>query len=66
MISRDDLREIAEVDDWYMGVHLGEMAKELLKMRCCEHQWKTLRLVECGGSYRFCSLCGEKGLNNYA
>ncbi len=66
MISSDDLREIAEVDDWYMGVHLGEMAKELLNLRPCEHQWATLRLVECGGAYQYCSLCGEKGLNNYA
>ena len=60
MISRDDLREIAEVDDWYMGVHLGEMAKELLNLRGCAHQWETLRLVECGGAYQYCSLCGEK------
>lgn len=33
MISDEDLQDIASVDDWYMGVHLGDMARELLALR---------------------------------
>jgi len=33
MTSDEDLQDIASVDDWYMGVHLGDMAKELLELR---------------------------------
>ncbi|MBN1088081.1 hypothetical protein [Pantoea sp. 1B4] len=39
------------------------MAKELLALRKatpCQHQWDTLKLVECGGSYQYCKLCGIK------
>lgn len=39
------------------------MAKELLALRKashCQHQWNVLKLVECGGRYQYCTLCGAK------
>lgn len=33
MISDEDLIIISESKDFYMGVHLGDMAKELLALR---------------------------------
>lgn len=39
------------------------MAKELLGLRkgiSCQHQWNNLKLVECGGSYQYCKVCGNK------
>lgn len=39
------------------------MAKELLALRkatSCQHQWNNLKLVECGGRYQYCTLCGAK------
>lgn len=41
----------------------AEMAKELLSLRkaaICQHQWNGLKLVECGGRYQYCTLCGVK------
>lgn len=66
MISDEDLSIISESKDFYMGAHLGDMARELLALRkasYCPHQWKDLKLVECGGSYQYrilCTLCGAK------
>lgn len=37
-----------------------EMAKELLALRPCQHHWNVLRLVEAGGRYQYCTLCGAK------
>lgn len=42
MISDEDLQDIASVDDWYMGVHLGDMAKELLALRKAREGWKLV------------------------
>jgi hypothetical protein len=36
------------------------MAKELLSLRPCRHNWSVIRLVECGGRYQCCVLCGAK------
>lgn len=39
------------------------MARELLALRkssLCQHQWNVLKLVECGGRYQYCTLCGAK------
>ena len=36
------------------------MANELLALRKCQHHWNTLRLVESGGRYQYCTLCGTK------
>lgn len=36
------------------------MAKELLALRPCRHNWNVIRLVESGGSYQYCTLCGAK------
>ena len=36
------------------------MAKELLALRPCQHQWNNLKLVESGGSYQYCTICGAK------
>lgn len=42
MISDEDLQCIASVDDCYMGVHLGDMAKELLAQRKVREGWKMV------------------------
>lgn len=36
------------------------MAKELLELRPCRHNWNVIRLVEAGGRYQYCTLCGAK------
>lgn len=41
----------------------AQMAMELLALRKasrCQHQWSDLKLVECGGRYQYCTLCGAK------
>lgn len=40
--------------------HCAEMARELLALRPCRHNWNVLRLVESGGRYQYCTLCGAK------
>lgn len=65
MISDNRLEELADNNtickvSWDERV---EMAKELLALRreiSCQHQWNALKLVECGGSYQYCTLCGAK------
>jgi len=73
-VSEERLRELAfsaglepcDSDPVYDGLMVGEvvaMAKELLALRkgiSCQHQWDTLKLVECGGRYQYCKLCGNK------
>lgn len=59
-ISNERLEMISKYDTF---VSLGEaeaMAKELLALRKCQHHWNTLRLVEAGGRYQYCTLCGAK------
>lgn len=60
MISDESLKLIAEDDHVQCG-DASAMAKELLALRkatSCQHQWNTLKLVECGGRYQYCTLCG--------
>lgn len=62
MISDERLAFKLKNPDICSGDEL-EMAKELLALRkgiSCQHQWDTLKLVECGGSYQYCKLCGNK------
>lgn len=42
MISDEDLSIISESRDSYMGVHLGDMAKELLALRKSHEGWKLV------------------------
>jgi|GEM_PF-5241842 len=64
MISDERLMKLSEIETC-VGT-TGEMmsiARELLALRKaapCQHQWDTLKLVECGGSYQYCKLCGIK------
>ncbi|MFL6615953.1 MAG: hypothetical protein ACJ8LD_19840 [Pantoea agglomerans] len=40
-----------------------DLEQEIMALRkgiSCQHQWDTLKLVECGGSYQYCKLCGIK------
>lgn len=60
MISHEELEVLSQLTD--CG-YMPEMARELLELRkaaTCQHQWETLKLVECGGSYQYCRLCGNK------
>ena len=59
MISDDRLKKIAEDDHVQCG-DASAMANELLSLRSCKHNWNTLRLVEAGGQYQYCTLCGAK------
>lgn len=65
MISDNRLEELAD-DNTICKVSWDErvgMAKELLALRkssSCQHQWNTLKLIECGGRYQYCTLCGAK------
>lgn len=60
MISDERLDEIAAAP---FGVTVWEvecLAKKLLATRPCTHHWNVLRLVEAGGRYQYCTLCGAK------
>lgn len=65
MISDNRLEELAD-DNTICKVSWDDrvgMAKELLELRKiapCQHQWNALKLVECGGRYQYCTLCGAK------
>lgn len=62
MISDERLKLIAEDDHVQCG-DASAMAKELLALRkfsICQHHWNSLKLVECGGRYKYCTLCGAK------
>lgn len=43
-----------------LGKANKDLAVKLAKMIGCKHNWNLLRLVEAGGSYQYCTLCGEK------
>ena len=36
------------------------VCKELHSTKPCLHKWNALRLVESGGSYQYCTFCGDK------
>lgn len=59
-ISKERLEELAkgDMEIWYSESQA--MAKEFLALRKCQHHWNTLRLVEAGGRYQYCTLCGTK------
>lgn len=66
-VSDERLKELEVEDDLYnyppTQQELNGMAKELLALRKvapCPHQWNALKLVECGGRYQYCTLCGAK------
>lgn len=62
MISDNRLEELAD-NNTICKVSWDErvgMAKELLANRPCRHKWNVLRLVETGGRYQYCTLCGAK------
>lgn len=62
MISDERIKLIAEDDHVQCG-DASSMAKELMALRKaahCQHNWNTLKLVECGGRYQYCTLCGAK------
>ncbi|WP_336747840.1 hypothetical protein [Pantoea vagans] len=42
------------------ALDVESMARELLKLRPCQHHWNSLKLVECGGQYQYCTLCSAK------
>lgn len=59
MISDDHLQSI--VDNPSLHTERNRMiAAELLALRPCRHAWNVLRLVEAGGRYQYCTLCGAK------
>lgn len=44
-------------------LRLNNLEMELLALRkasSCHHNWNVLRLVEAGGRYQYCTLCGAK------
>lgn len=73
-VSEERLKEIfgasglepCDFEPVFYSLRVGEivsMAKELLALRKiapCQHQWNALKLVECGGRYQYCTLCGAK------
>lgn len=60
MISNERLHEIAAAP-FGVTVHEVEcLAKNLMERRPCQHHWNALKLVECGGRYQYCTLCGAK------
>lgn len=66
MISDYRLQEVINGDILFT-YEQREVAKELLALRkaaTCHHQWNTLKLVECGGRYQYCTLCGAKKVRN--
>lgn len=64
MISDAILDCIARNDEWALTrKEVMDMAKELLALRKtapCQHHWNVLRIVEAGGRYQYCTLCGAK------
>lgn len=59
MISDEHLQSI--VDNPSLHTERNRMiAAELLAFRPCRHTWNVLRLVEAGGRYQYCTLCGAK------
>lgn len=37
-----------------------QVCKALSERMSCNHNWNALRLVEAGGRYQYCTLCGVK------
>lgn len=68
MISDERLEELARLEVDFIifppsHSECAEMAKNLLALRKaapCQHNWNVLRLVEAGGRYQYCTLCGAK------
>jgi hypothetical protein len=65
MISDNRLEEVARLEREFITFppshfECAEMAKELLALRPCRHNWNVIRLVEAGGRYQYCTLCGAK------
>lgn len=64
MIIGAILECIVKNDEWAVTrKEVVDMAKEIIALRkssSCQHQWNTLKLVECGGRYQYCTLCGAK------
>lgn len=59
MISDEHLQSIVDNPSLYTERN-RIIAAELLALRPCRHAWNVLRLVEAGGSYQYCTLCGAK------
>ena len=65
MITKDELTDIiaALESQPHLSIKEDRYLKwmlELLSLRQCRHQWNELRLVESGGAYQYCTLCGVK------
>ena len=60
MISDERLKEIASAPFGVTVSEVESLAMEMLKKRSCQHHWNELKLVECGGSYQYCTMCGAK------
>lgn len=65
MINDERLEEIARLESECIALppshsECAGMAKELLALRACRHNWNVIRLVEAGGRYQYCTLCGAK------
>ncbi len=58
MISNEELEEIAKEDEG-SDVEFQESAMARA-LRPCRHSWNVIRLVEAGGRYQYCTLCGAK------
>ena len=60
MISDEMLGEIAAAPFGVTVQEVEELAERLMKNTPCHHEWNALKLVESGGTYLCCSLCGAK------
>lgn len=59
---KDSYRQI-EVDEHERDCHMDiteYFKRKISEMKGCDHNWNALRLVEAGGSYQYCTLCGVK------
>lgn len=63
MISDGELQQmIREAEEQGYSTILAAL-NELLALRkaaTCQHHWNIIKLVECGGQYQYCTLCGAK------
>lgn len=43
-----------------LGKANKDLENKLAQLIGCKHNWNSLRLVESGGIYQYCTLCGVK------
>lgn len=63
MITKDELAAMIATLESQQHLSIKEekylaVCRALNERMSCSHNWNSLRLVEAGGRYQYCTLCG--------